>query len=347
MVQEGRNAMSVSYDSPSHAAFHLARAAACAPSLHNTQPWLFVADDQDLAFEIHTDAARRLPLTDPGGREMVISCGAALFNTRVAVRHLGFRPAVSLLPEPRNPAFLARVGWGAYAAATREVMLMEHAIAQRHTHRGQFTAEPVPQSLIDELRAHALAEGALLHIIDRPEPLRLLAETVRVAEAAHRADPGHVAEVTGLSGSARRSWLERVPAEACGHNPGGALLAGRDYTGLTDVCDFRPRRRTPRTGTVAVLTTAQDTRTDWLRAGQALQRLLLYAAAHRVMAAFHTQPLELPELRAELQARLTADHFPQMILRLGRATHARTTPRRPTAAVLLRSRPGGAVTAQA
>ncbi|NGO46955.1 Acg family FMN-binding oxidoreductase [Streptomyces ureilyticus] len=339
--------MSVSYESPSHAALHLARAAALAPSLHNTQPWLFVADDEDFGFEVHTDAGRRLPLTDSGGREMLISCGAALFNTRVAVRHLGFRPAVSLLPEPGNPAFLARVGWGAYLPATREVMLMENAMAHRHTHRGQFEAEPVPPSLIDELSDHAMAEGARLHIVDHPEQLRLLAETVRVAEAVHRADAGHVAEVTGFSGPARRSWLERVPAEARRRDPVRALLAGRDYTGLAGGCDSRPRRWSPRTGTVAVLTTAHDTRLDWMRAGQALQRVLLYAAAHRVMAAFHTQPLELPELRAELQARLTGGHFPQMILRLGHPTHTWTTPRRPPAAVLLRTRSGRAVTTAA
>jgi hypothetical protein len=347
MFHEGQKTMSVSYESPSHAAFHLARAAALAPSLHNTQPWLFVADDENFGFEVHTDAERRLPLTDPGGREMVMSCGAALFNTRVAVRHLGFRPAVSLLPDPGNPAFLARVGWGAFLAATREVMLMEHAMAHRHTHRGQFEAEPVPPSLIDELRDHARAEGALLHVVDHPEQLRLLAETVRVAEAVHRADAGHVAEVTGCSGPARRSWLERVPAEACRRPPVRELLAGRDYTGLAGGCDSRPRRWTPRTGTIAVLTTAHDTRLDWLRAGQALQRVLLYAAAHRVMAAFHTQPLELPELRAELQAGLTGDHFPQMILRLGHPGRTWTTPRRPAAAVLLRSRPGRAVTSPA
>jgi hypothetical protein len=278
---------------------------------------------------------------------MVISCGAALFNTRVAVRHLGFRPAVSLLPDPGNPAFLARVGWGAFLAATREVMLMEHAMAHRHTHRGLFEAEPVPPSLIDELRDHARAEGALLHIVDHPEQLRLLAETVRVAEAVHRTDAGHVAEVTGYSGPARRSWLERVPAEACRRHPVRELLAGRDYTGLAGGCDSHPRRWTPRTGTVAVLTTAHDTRLDWLRAGQALRRVLLYAAAHRVMAAFHTQPLELTELRAELQARLIGDHFPQMILRPGHPARTWTTPRRPTAAVLLRSRPGRAVTTAA
>ncbi|QYX75253.1 Acg family FMN-binding oxidoreductase [Streptomyces akebiae] len=341
--------MSVSYEVPApelpapafpgHAAFRLARAATCAPSIHNTQPWLFVDAGGDRGFEVHADAARRLPLTDPAGREMVISCGAALFNARVAVRHLGFRPVVTPLPDPARPPFLARVRFGTHLPESREAMLMERAVTHRHTHRGPFGPEPVPWSLIEELRAHARAEGALLHTVDNPEKLRMLAQSVRAAESAHRADPGHVSEVSGWSGHARRSWLERVPHEAYRLNPDRLLLAGRDYAGLATECDGPSRRWTVRTGTVVVLSTPHDTRLDWLRAGQALQRVLLYAAVHGVVAAFHTQPLELPDSRAELRAGLTGERHPQLVLRLGHSARVRTSPRRPPAAVLHCGRP--------
>ncbi|MBE8472015.1 Acg family FMN-binding oxidoreductase [Streptomyces justiciae] len=325
------------------AAFHLARAAGCAPSLHNTQPWLFVDEGRDHGFEVHADGGRRLPLTDPGGREMVISCGAALFNVRLAMRHLGFRPVVTPLPVPADQAFLAHVGWGAHAAVTGPVREMERALARRHTQRGLFGPTPVPWSLTAELGDQARAEGALLHTVDNPEKLRMLAEWVRAAESVHRADPGHAAEISGWSGHARRPWWERVSRDACRLPADGSLLAGPDYTGLVVDCDGRPRRWTPRTGTVVVLSTPHDTRSDWLRAGQALQRVLLYAAAHGVMAAFHTQPLEVPDLRAELQARLTGDRAPQMILRLGHPTRVSASPRRSPAAVLYGGRSGAVV----
>ncbi|MEI5525594.1 hypothetical protein WB401_13620 [Streptomyces brasiliscabiei] len=341
--------MSVSYENaapsapapepPGHAAFHLARAATWAPSVHNTQPWLFVDEGRDQGFEVRADAARRLPLTDSVGREMVISCGAALFNARVAVRHLGFRPIVTLLPDPAHPVFLARVAFGAHLPESREVRLMERAMTYRHTHRGPFGPEPVPWTLIEELRAHARAEGAVLHTVDNPEKLRMLAKSVRAAESTHRVDPGHVSEVSGQSGHARRSWLERVPHEAYRLDPDRPLLVGRDYAGLAVECQGRSRRWTARTGTVVVLSTPHDTRPDWLRAGQALQRVLLYAAVHGVMAAFHTQPLELAGPRAEVRARLTGDRHPQLILRLGHTAQVRSAPRRPPAAVLHGRRP--------
>src|SRR5260370_39768333 len=77
--------------------------AARAPSVHNTQPWRFAVPPH--AIDLYADPARRLR-QDRGGREMLISCGAALFGLRLAVRDLGHRPAGSLFPDPARPGLL-------------------------------------------------------------------------------------------------------------------------------------------------------------------------------------------------------------------------------------------------
>ncbi|WP_327730972.1 hypothetical protein OG250_39675 [Streptomyces sp. NBC_00487] len=94
------------------------------------------------------------------------------------------------------------------------------------------------------------------------------------------------------------------------------------------------RRWSARTGLIVVLSTERDDPPDWLRAGQALERILLHAATRHVMAAFHTQPLELPRLRTRVRETLTAGEFPQMILRLGSALSTCPVPRRPALEVL-------------
>ncbi|MEU6378723.1 hypothetical protein [Streptomyces sp. NPDC046909] len=314
--------MSLTHEAPGRVALHLARTAALAPSPHNSQPWSFVEEGHDHGFELRLDGGRRLILTDPGGREAVIACGAALFNVRLAVRRLGFRPAVDLLPDPGDPGHLAHVGCAAHAPAGPDEMLLARAMPRRHTHRGPFEPDPVPDPLLDALRDHARAEGAVLQIVDEPERLRLLADLVRTAEDTHRADAGHAAELARCVGP------HGIPREVCRRHPDGTLLAGRDYLGLSWYFARQPKRWSPRTGTVAILSTRYDTRQDWLRSGQALQRLLLHAAAHDVMAAFHTQPLELPAPRARMRTRLTAGLHPQVVLRLGRTTRAWPTPRR-------------------
>jgi len=68
---------------------YLIEVAARAPSLHNTQPWRFKLSEH--AIELYADASRQLP-EDPAGREMLISCGAALYGLRLGVRSLGYLP---------------------------------------------------------------------------------------------------------------------------------------------------------------------------------------------------------------------------------------------------------------
>src|SRR2546423_14501831 len=81
-----------------------------APSIHNTQPWTFVLSDETL--EIHVDPERRLNVLDPRGRQLVISCGCALFNARVAIAAAGHESIVERFPDPGNPNVLARISVG-------------------------------------------------------------------------------------------------------------------------------------------------------------------------------------------------------------------------------------------
>ena len=93
---------------------YLVGVAARAPSVHNTQPWRFKVGDH--AVELFADASRQLR-QDLAGREMLISCGAALFGLRLAVRSLGYLAEVELFPEPAVPLLLARVRPGRWVFA--------------------------------------------------------------------------------------------------------------------------------------------------------------------------------------------------------------------------------------
>lgn len=199
-------------------------------------------------------AHRSLPavrLADPDGREQVISCGAAHFNIRLAMRHLGFRPVVRPFPSACDPAHLARVNWGAYERASHAEELMNRALRKRHTHRGPFRTSPVPQELLDGLREAARSEGADLYTVAPGRQYARVAELIRWSQ-----------EFNGAR-------LDGVPLSACSYHPDCVTLAGRDFVGLTSALPLPPEIWPTRTGRVAVLTTQRDTRTDWLCAGQA------------------------------------------------------------------------------
>src|SRR5215469_14519834 len=89
--------------------------AARAPSLHNTQPWKFRVEGD--VIELLADSRRQLRHLDPDGRELTISCGAALFGLRLGLRGRGYIPVVDLLPDLARPELLARVRPDGRAAA--------------------------------------------------------------------------------------------------------------------------------------------------------------------------------------------------------------------------------------
>jgi nitroreductase len=319
------------------AARFVVRAALMAPSVHNTQPWRFVSHSEGI--ELYADLSRPLRVSDPAGREMTISCGAALFNARLAVRHLGFVPRVRLLPAPGRPDLLAEIGWGEYAKPTALDDLLYRVMPRRHTHRGPFDTVPVSPWLIGELCDVARGQRAMLYPLRDEAERRSLATVVRTAEAAQCGDRRFTLERARWAPAPKMTRPDGIPATAYPLQPDGlqVMFAGRDFA--VDApwgFPLRARRLDARAiGAVAVLATPGDRRLDWLLTGQALQHLLLHATAHEAKVALHTQPLELPDLRAKIRSQLLGGNgHPQMILRLGHCSRALSTPRRSVADVL-------------
>jgi hypothetical protein len=306
----------------------LAGIACRAPSLHNTQPWRFtVSGDQ---IELYADARRQLRL-DRDGREMIISCGAALYGLRLAVRSLGYLPEVELLPASARHRPLARVWVGPPAPMTTDERKVLAAVPHRHTHRGPFEPGPLPAGLFERMQEDARAEGATLSGID-PGPAREeLMALVAAAERGQDRDPRSRADTWWWSRDVSSPARDGVPAHAFPAEPGRkpGQLPQRDFDlgrgiGLLSAGGAAPV-------VTAVLVTSGDGQEDWLHAGQALYRLLLRAASLWVFAALNTQPLEDVPTRTLIRDRLALSGAPQMLLALGISRTAHATARRPPA----------------
>ena len=102
--------------------------------------------------ELRADRTRALAVNDPDDRELTISCGAALFDLRVAAWHAGATPAVELLPDPGDPNLLATVRLHGCARPLADVQRLCHAIDQRHTHLDSFVDQALPVGLRDGCR---------------------------------------------------------------------------------------------------------------------------------------------------------------------------------------------------
>lgn len=311
------------------------RMAAQAPSVYNTQPWYFTVSQGALC--LYADQERGLPAEDPVGRELVISCGAALANLTLSMRHLGFAADVALLPEVSRPGLLARVRWGRHVTATPYENQLYRSITRRHSRRGPFTSD-VPPLVIDELTRVARQERADLCVVYGESRRRALADLVRDAEEAQRGSPVVAAERSRWARLAEDGRPDgMVPLSGPAVPWGGPEFLGRDFPrddGEQGTWDVRGPDEGSVSGLVVLVTTRDDRRPGWLAAGQALQRVLLHATGRGVGAAFHTQPLEIPAIRERIRAEFTGHDYPQVLLRLGCGGTVAATPRRRVSEVL-------------
>lgn len=324
---------------------YLLRWAILAPSSHNTQPWLFQIDEGEL--EIRPDLTRSLAVVDPDDREMVMSCGAALFHLRVALRRFGHEGEIETLTETPDPfplapvrsvaRELARVRLGGEHEPDDDELRLFEAIPRRRTNRQPFEDRPVPEALLEDLRAAAREEGAWLEIVEGEERRVALADLIADGDRRQAADSSFRRELA--------SWIHPSRTRSRDGMPGYALDIGEltSYAAPFVVRTFdwgdrqaaEDRQLAEGSPVLAVLGTGRDSVAAWLDAGQGLDRVLLRATADGVSASYLNQPIERPELRPRVQELLDRSGRPQLVVRMGYGPEVeQPTPRRPVEEVL-------------
>jgi hypothetical protein len=325
-----------------HARMALRKAAAgarLAPSIHNTQPWHMRMDGDTL--EMSLDPARQLDTLDPLGRQAWISCGCAAFNARVSLADDGVSVLVSRFPDgPQSPVF-ARLTMpndqevdDVADRARRALAHLSSAVALRRTNRTHFDDTPVPEEFISVLAAAARAEEGILTVIRHEDQRAALVQLSSRADAMEYADPRYRAEL--------RRWTTEDPERTDGvsntavpHVDGnsGDEIPLRDFD-TRGSGQLPARTQSTRHQTLLVLGTDGDSPLDWLRAGEALERVLLEITHGGYVASPLMQSLEVPEIRAAVQHELGLSYYPQILLRVGHGADVPPTRRRALQTVL-------------
>jgi nitroreductase len=305
------------------------RAAVAAPSMHNTQPWRFRFAGRTV--EVHRDRERELPAEDPSRRMLYVSLGASIFNLRVAAAALGIGTEVRHLMDQRSPDLVAVVELD--APLSEAMAGLAPYLMQRRTNREPFSDTRVPDQVRVELDLSARIEGAVLQWLDRPPRQWWLRMATSDAMAADDEDRGRTAE--------RRRWVggdradDGVPSSALGPRVAGGDPVARDLA-ATPADELRPVADFERAPQFAVLATRYDGPIEWLRAGQALERVLLEATAKGVSTSLLNQAIEHEGLRWQINDPLGPWQRPQAVIRFGYGPPVPPTPRRPIADVLIR-----------
>ncbi|QKV73902.1 hypothetical protein [Amycolatopsis sp. Hca4] len=248
-------------------------AAGAAASLHNSQPWWFRCTPD--AVELHADTTKADLATGLDQRELLLACGAALFNLRTTIRTLGVDPGVRFLPDRNRPNLLATVHPVTPRPAGSADRLLGAAVAQLHDDGRPAASASLPVALPAQLRQAAEAEQSWLATLPSAgRPVRTTTGASRGPASSSVSSPSF-----GLPGSSTQ-------------DKAGLLTAVGTFT------DGVPAR---------------------LQAGQALQRILLTAAAEGSTATPVPHALATTARRYELREHLGGALWPQAVLHVGPA----------------------------
>ncbi len=309
--------------------------AVLAPSSHNSQPWHFVLQEDSVM--VCADRTRALPVVDPYDRELVISCGAALFNLRVALSHFDCACEILPLPYPADPDVLAevRVRPGGYRDAGLASLFP--VLRRRATNRSDYGPDDVPLDLQQKLREAAETEGAALACIEEEGLRERLAELIAEGDRIQYSDPGFRRELAAWMHSARHH--DGMPAHSLGVSKilDMATPVVSSVIRTFDVGDgvaASHHRLVQGSPLLACLSTTTDDASAWLAAGQALERVLLVIADAWFDASFLNQPIEVLSLRPRLRELTGSEAYPQILLRVGTGPAPRWSARRPVSEVL-------------
>jgi nitroreductase len=286
-----------------------AAAAGRAPSILNTQPWRWRLEPDRL--DLFAERSRRLPVTDPQGRMLTISCGAALHHARTALAAAGWAVHVVRLPDPDQPDLLATVAVTGPAPVSVASTRLAEAIPARHTDRRPVSETPLLDEHLNAIVAAARAE-ANLHVLTHGQ-VPALATAVSRAAAVQADDPRVRAELAYWTGASAPTGTG-LPVDVLPDHPAQTTVPGRDFgrTGTLPVGAGHDRA-----AVYALLFGAADDPVSWLRGGEALSAAWLTATTLGVSVVPLSDVVEVAHTRLMLRHLLAGLGCPHLVLRLG------------------------------
>lgn len=296
------------------------RLACRAPSVHNSQPWRWVAEGG--ALRLFLDRRRLVPGTDPSGRQAILSCGCVLHHLRVAMLAAGWDAVVKRFPDPDNADHLASVDFRAVEHITGAQDDRAEAILVRRTDRLPL-AEPTFWSLFEPVLRAALDDDTVTLDVLPDDARPQLAAASELSASLRRDDASYHEELAWWT--SRFVLTEGMPPSALVSDEERPRVdVGRNFPGRSH------QQRRPEVDVdwskVLVLSTPADTPADALRCGEALSAVLLECTMAGLATCPLTHLIEVAESREIVRDLIGGVGQPQVVVRVGVAPPMEAVP---------------------
>lgn len=300
----------------------LVRYATLAANSHNTQPWRFRISERRIV--VAPDPARRTPVVDPDDHHLYTSLGCAAENLSIAARGRGRGGEVFVDRTADNELAVS------LAAAAPQASVLFDAIPQRQCSRSTYDGSAIPADVLRRVETSAHDEDVDIILLTDGEPRERVLELILAGNRQQLEDPAFRAEL--------KSWLRFNP-KAAARTRDGLLSAASGNPNLPtwlgplmfDLAvrpagdNDRVAKQVRSSAGLAIFVSRRQGPTGWIAAGRTYQRFALAATVEGIQHAFLNQAVEVPAVRAELEALLgTGGRRADLIVRFG---HGPTLPR--------------------
>jgi len=311
-----------------------------APSIHNTQPWGWRWDGR--ALELRADRTRQLHVADPDGHSLLVSCGAALHLTELALCAQGFTVETDVLPHSSDSDLLAVLRIVGSQEPDPQVLTEVDAALARRSDRRPYQAQRLPDDQVELLRKAGSDAVAYVDFPRDRDQAVDLAVAVSWADSLEKRYSDYQEEMQrwlhdpDVHATSDGIPLTAVPRVEPGHQRHLEVpqrdfevgVAGKEL--IAQDQDEKAR--------IGVVFTRADAPADRLGAGVAMMRVMIAAQIAGLATCPLSQAVDLPALRGRLQVLMNWTGYPQMMLRIGYPGTTLgdpvRTPRRDVSAVL-------------
>ena len=312
----------------------IVRLATLAASSHNSQPWLFRLEASGIS--ILPDFSRRCPVVDPDDGHLFKSLGCAAENAVHAAAAQGHAAEVTFESSTQG------VHLSFHRSKAIRASELFPAIPQRQCTKLPYDGRKLDDADRAALEKAAIGKGVRMVLIDDAPTRETIIDYVRQGNRAQLCDPAFRKELV--------SWLRFNDVSAIRSGDGlSARSSGQpslpDWLArpilrfvLTGESQARTDERNIRSAPLIALFIAErEEPASWVETGRVYERFALQATALGIRSAFINQPIEVRDLRPQLNALLgLRTEAALLMLRVGHGPQAPFSLRRPVEQVILK-----------
>lgn len=302
---------------PDDIIFKIVRSAAKAPSGHNTQPWLFVKEDDGIC--IKPDFSRALPVADPEHRELFISLGCAAETAMIAARFYGYRPALQINALGTDCSIKISL----QKDDTIEQPALFSYITARQTTRNLYDKNKIPAEDLMNLKQAVSESGVGVRLFSGQSELGRFSPYITEANTIQISNSNFKNELIQWMRFSEKEAMQKGDGlyTACSGVPSmgrlvGSFLLKNFVTAKSE--NKRLLNQLEKTAAVAIFTSPIDNVKDWIKTGRAFQCFALTATKLNLSHSHLNSPCQIPAVRDKMISAFCLEGgFLQLIIRLG------------------------------